>query len=222
MGVDSMDKIARLRLTIAREIFDYQVLTDALSDYSKPRDKITKLLESGAVVRIKKGLYCFGEAFRREPISREHIANLIYGPSYVSLDYALSYHGLIPERVEAVTSVTTRPSRRFETPIGSYFYRALSPARYTQGVVLESAGTITFLMATPEKALVDKVWTDRRFGGKRISDFKAYLLEDLRIDREGLTGLRNSRLEAIARAYDSAKINRLMSYLGRLGRNPNA
>ena len=111
---------------IGRDTFDYQTLLDALSDYSKPRDRITRLLASGAIVRVKKGLYCFGETFRRGPVVREHLANLIYGPSYVSLDYALGYHGLIPERVERVTSVTTRRSREFVTPFGVFSYRMLS------------------------------------------------------------------------------------------------
>ena len=217
-----MEEITRIRREITREIFDYQVLTDALSGYSKPRDKITKLLAGGAIVRIKKGLYCFGEGLRREPISREQVANLIYGPSYVSLDYALSYHGLIPERVEAVTSVTTRRSRNFETPLGSFSYRMLHEARYVTGAILEVIGKTTFLIATPEKALVDKIWTDRRFSGSRMSDFGAYLLDDLRIDEGALSRLIESRLESIALAYDSAKINRLVRCLRRLGRVSDA
>ena len=104
----SLITIGKIRQKIHLEVFDYQVLMDALAEYRKPRDRITRLLSGGEIVRIKKGLYCFGEAFRREPIIREHLANMIYGPSYVSLEYALSYHGLIPERVETVTSVTTR------------------------------------------------------------------------------------------------------------------
>ena len=217
-----MEEVIRIRREITREIFDYQVLTDALSDYNKPRDKITKLLASGAIIRIKKGLYCFGEGLRREPISREQVANLIYGPSYVSLDYALSYHGLIPERVEAVTSVTTRRSRNFETPLGSFSYRMLHEARYVTGAVLEATGKTTFLIATPEKALVDKLWTDRRFSGKRLSDFGAYLLDDLRIDEEALGRLTESRLDSIALACDSPKINRLVRYLKRLRRVSDA
>ena len=217
-----MEAISRIRREITREVFDYQVLTDALSGYSKPRDKLTKLLAGGAIVRIKKGLYCFGEGLRREPISREQVANLIYGPSYVSMDYALSYHGLIPERVEVVTSVTTRRSRSFETPLGFFSYRMLHEARYATGAILEGIGKTTFLIATPEKALVDRVWTDSRFSGNRISDFEAYLLDDLRIDEEALSRLIESRLELIALAYDSAKINRLVRYLRRLGRVSDA
>ena len=217
-----MEEIARIRSEIAREVFDYQVLTDALSAYRKPRDKITKLLAGGAVVRIKKGLYCFGEGLRSESISREHVANLIYGPSYVSLDYALSYYGMIPERVEIVTSVAIRRTRSFETPLGSFSYRMLSEARYATGAALETKGKTTFLIATPEKALVDKIWTDRRFPGTRMSDFGSYLLDDLRIDEEILGRLDESRLESIARAYDSAKINRFVRYLRRSGRVSNA
>lgn len=217
-----MNEITDIRGKIAHEVFDYQALIAALSGYSKPRDKITKLLSSGAIVRIKKGLYCFGEALRKEPVSREYVANLIYGPSYVSLEYALQYHVLIPERVEVVTSVTTRRSRRFTTPLGVFAYRSLQRSRYAMGAVLESKGKMAFLIACPEKALADKVWADKRFSGQRLTDFGSYLLEDLRIDEQALSLLSATRLEEVAEAYDSAKIDRLVSYLERLRGTPNA
>jgi predicted transcriptional regulator of viral defense system len=211
-----LNAIALIRRNVEGEVFDYQVLLDALAGYRKPRDKITRLLASGAIVRVKKGLYCFGEAFRKEPLSREHLANLIYGPSYVSLEYALSHHGLIPERVETVTSVTTRRSRDFNTPFGTFSYRMLRAPRYAVGAILETAGKTPFLIASPEKALADMVWTDKRFSGLRVSDYDAYLSDDLRIDREALSRFDRSRLQVIAAAYDSAKINNLVRYLKRL------
>ena len=60
-----------LRQQIARDVFDYQQLVACLSQFSKPRDKIRRLLASGEIVRIRKGLYAFGESLRRAPISRE-------------------------------------------------------------------------------------------------------------------------------------------------------
>jgi hypothetical protein len=213
-----MNELAGIRDKIAGEVFDYQALMGALSGYSKPRDKITRLLASGAIIRIRKGLYCFGEALRKQPISREQIANLIHGPSYVSLEYALAYHGMIPERVEVVTSVTTRRSRRFATPLGTFTYRSLSERRYATGAVLEPAGSSSFLIASPEKALADKVWADKGFSGARISDFGPYLLDDLRIDEGSLKLLGESRLKAVSEAYGSAKIERLVRYLERLRR----
>ena len=211
-----IEEIVRIRRTIEHDVFDYQALTEALSRYHKPRDKVTKLLGSGAVVRIKKGLYCFSEDFRKEPISREYLANLIYGPSYVSLDYALSYHGLIPERVDVVTSVTMRRSRGFNTPFGMFSYRMVTDNRYTVGAVLEQSGKVSFLIATPEKALFDKVWTDKRFHGVSISDYNSYLTEDLRIDLEAFANLDISRAQSIGSRYNSAQIDSLVQFILRL------
>ncbi len=217
-----MDEIVRIRRTIEYDVFDYPALTEALSGYRKPRDKITKLLASGTVVRIKKGLYCFGEDFRKEPISREYLANLIYGPSYVSLDYALSYHGLIPEQVNVVTSVTTRRSHDFNTPLGTFSYRMVTDNRYTVGAVLEQSGKVSFLIATSEKALIDKVWTDKRFNGVRVSEYSHYLTEDLRIDPDALAMLDISRLQAIGCRYNSAKIGNLVQFIHRLRSSSHA
>jgi hypothetical protein len=210
-----VNEIILLRKRISQDVFDYQVLSDTLSAYRKPRDRITKLLESEVIIRIKKGLYCFSEDFRKEPVSREYLANLIYGPSYVSLDYALSYYGLIPERVNIVTSVTTKRSCNFHTPLGVFSYRMLGESRYSIGVFWEKAGNTPFLVASPEKALSDKVWTDKRFSGIRISDYGPYLSDDLRLDPGALGKLDFSRLEKISRAYDSAKIDNLLRYMTR-------
>jgi len=191
-------------------------LLDCLRDYRKPRDRIQRLVESGQIVRIRKGLYAFAAPFRRQPVVREYLANLIYGPSYVSLDSALSHHGLIPERVEAMTSVTTGRSRVFETPFGVFSYRMLTPARYAVGALLVADAAPAFLMASPEKALADKVWADKRFAGTRMRDFGAYLTDDLRIAPDALRALDCERIEAICQAYGSPKINNLLRFLRRL------
>ena len=211
-----MSEIRLIRQRIEWDVFDYRVLMSALAHYRKPRDKVTRLLADGDIIRIKKGLYCFGEAFRREPISREYLANLILGPSYVSLEYALSFHGLIPERVEHLTSVTTQRSRSFTTPMGHFSYHTLSNPRYAVGACLETSESVRFLMASPEKALVDKVWKDKRFGGRRVSEFAPYLLEDLRIDPDGLRALDRSRLRTVVDAYASSKIDNLVGFLSRM------
>jgi hypothetical protein len=75
-----------LRTRIEGEEFDYQILVDSLKQYEHPRDKITKLLRQGAIIRVKKGIYIFGQRYARRPFSREILANMIYGPSCISLD----------------------------------------------------------------------------------------------------------------------------------------
>ena len=211
-----------MRQQITRDVFDYQQLVACLSQFSKPRDKICRLLASGEIVRLRKGLYAFGESLRQAPISRELLANLIHGPSYISLDYALNYHGLIPERVEMVTSVTLGRSRTFTTPCGIFSYRRLNQSRYAVGVILEEHNDLSFLIASPEKALADKVWADKRFDGIRLSAYGPYLLGDLRLDPARLAVLDNDCLDAIARAYDSRKLDRLMRCLQTLREQSHA
>ena len=208
--------ILSIRQRIPFDVFDYTTLISALSGYSKPRDKITKLLAGGNIIRIKKGLYCFAGALRKHPLSREYVANLVYGPSYVSLEYALAYHGLIPERVETVTSVTTGRSRDFATPIGDFSYRMLKEERYAIGADIVEAAGVSFLVATPEKALSDQIWADKRFHGTSVSTLETYLLEDLRIDSERIAELDIERLSAIGVAYASGKIDSLVRCLEQL------
>jgi predicted transcriptional regulator of viral defense system len=211
-----MSETARIRSQLGRELFDYQQLTACLGHLSKPRDKIAKLLAKGDIVRIRKGLYAFGRLYRREPLSREVLANLIHGPSYISLEYALGYHGLIPERVSTVTSVSLGRSRTFETPLGIFTYQSLKLSSYAVGADWVESPAGSFLIASAEKALADKVWTDKRFRGTRRLDFRPYLEEDLRIDLARLVALDGSRFSRIQKAYRSKKIDNLFRFLNAL------
>jgi len=213
-----MNNIAIIRDRVPQEVFDYQVLRDCLRSYRKPRDAIQRLVAAGDIISIRKGLYAFAAPFRRQPIVREQLANLIYGPSYVSLDSALSHYGLIPERVETVTSVTTGRSRTFDTPFGTFSYQMLTPARYAVGTLLLPEAAPAFLIASPEKALVDKLWMDKRFAGNRMRDFGPYLFDDLRLAPEGLRALNAERLAAIDQAYSSPKISNLLRFLHNMGK----
>jgi len=199
--------IKELRSSVDGEEFDYQTLLNGLKGYASPRDAITRLLRSGAVIRVKKGLYVFGPAYARRAYSRELLANLIYGPSYVSLDYALQHYGLIPEHVQAVTSATCSRARRFLTPVGLFMYRPVPLSVYWMGISrVETDGNVMALMATPEKALADKVRNDRGIDINSVRRMHSYLLEDLRIDEEGLAGLDADEIDKIGEACRSRKI----------------
>jgi hypothetical protein len=208
--------VISIRQRVQFDVFDYTALSAALSGYSKPRDKITKLLASGNIIRIKKGLYCFGDALRKHALSREYLANLIYGPSYVSFKYALAYFGLIPERVDVVTSATTRRSITFDTPVGGFSYRMVTGDRYDCGADLVESTGVSFLIATPEKALVDEVWTDKRLTNPSLGGLVEYLLDDLRIDPGLVAEFDLERLRMIGKAFSSRKIDNLITCVERL------
>ena len=209
--------IETIRKEIPQEEFDYQTLLDCLKGYARPRDKISDLLRKGSIIRIKKGLYIFGDEYRRRPFSREILANLIYGPSYISLDYALQHYGVIPERVEAVTSVTTGRSRRLSTPVGLFTYRMISLGAFRIGMDrIEIGDGRSFLMATPAKALADKLQDVRRIGIKTQRELRNYLEDNLRVDLAALRESKPAELDTIARGYHSRKIRLLSDLVHRI------
>ena len=196
----------KLRHEIGREEFDYAALMAALSPYARPRDRVTRMLRRGDIIRVKKGIYVFGEESRRRPYSVELLANLICGPSYVSLDSALAYHGLTPERVDATTSVTTGRPRTFDTPVGRFVYRPAPIESFHLGMDRVASGDVAFLIATPERALADKIREDRGTPLRTLTDAEEYLLENLRIDPEALARLDPEFLEELAKRTRSRKI----------------
>jgi len=213
-------KAVDVRDHIQAEIFDYQTLTDLLKGLSSPRDKITDMLRQGIIIRIKKGLYVFGDKYRRHPYSKELLANLVYGPSYVSLDYALAYYGIIPERAEALTSVTLSRSRRFSTPAGLFIYRQIPARAYETGMVrVEADSDQAFLIASPEKALADKIVSVRGTRIASVTEMSRFLEADLRIDARNLESLSAERIEEFAGRYRSLKLRRLSGLLRRLQRS---
>jgi len=206
-----------LRAQIEQEEFDYQTLSAALADYNAPRDKISSLIKQGIIIRVKKGLYVFGKEWRRNPYSIATLANLVYGPSYISLEYALHYHGLIPEYVRIVTSVTTGRSRCFSTPVGDFSYRKISLPAFSTGMeVVHNLFVGTYLMAVPEKALTDKIQSERGLPIQSTDDVEQYLVENLRIDIDDLVQLKVRRVEKYAALYRSRKVHYLAVFIRRV------
>jgi predicted transcriptional regulator of viral defense system len=201
--------IEDLRKRVPNEEFDYQILLDVLKEYERPRDKITALLKRKDIIRVKKGIYIFGERYARRPFSREVLANMILGPSYVSLDYALHYYGLLPERVETVTSVTSGRNKQFSTPVGLFTYRGIPRNAYPAGIDQVEIEGRRFFIATPEKALCDKLYDSRGTNIRSRSALKEYLSMSLRIDVEELQKLDIQALDLIAERYRSRKIRLL-------------
>ena len=184
-----------------------------MKDYARPRQEISRLLKKGELVRVKKGLYIV-PSLSQTPFSREVLANLIYGPSYISLDYALRLHGLIPERVEEVTSVTCNRDKAFTTPVGMFSYRYLRPALFSLGVTRNEIATGRHvLVATPEKALVDKLWFNRQ--EIEAKDVPAYLFDDLRVDPVAVGRLSATRLAGIVGHYSDERLVALVEAVRR-------
>ncbi len=189
-----------IRTSALIEEFDYNFLKSNLARYKHPRVKINEMLKRGNIIRVKKGLYVFGKELAKQPFSKETLANLIYGPSYISLEYALGFYGLIPERVEVVTSVTNKRKKIFNTPVGHFSYRYIHPAMYTYGITLFKLDDYhSILIGCKEKVLADMLYFNEPFENE--VQLEQYLLENLRLEAEALAGFNSKTTSKLATLY---------------------
>jgi len=182
--------------------------------YTNPHDLISRMCKRGELIRLKNGFFIIADKIKDAPVPYEQIANLLYGPSYLSYEWALSYYGMIPEGVYVVTSSCAIQSKRYTTALGTFEYSFLSHARYAIGITQKENSAGNFLIATPEKALADLVHKK----SKRLSsnDLLVDLIEARRINEEVLKNLDKSHLAEIAENYRSTAVHTLLNAIGRI------
>ena len=165
--------------------------------------KVKRLLKQGKLLHLRRGLYSMTEAlgYPDKPHPFE-LAQYIYGPSYISLESALSFHKLIPETVYTVTSATVKRSNEFQTPLGLFSYSHLHPDNFYTEVELVTENNHQFFMAKPWKAICDYISCY-----KKNWDSLEPLLESLRIHREDLPVLRLEEIELLDEYYRQARVS---------------
>ena len=177
-------------LEYAEEPLTRQIIANLLKDYKRPNDKINELVKSGELTTVKKGLYVAGpkiNILKPEPFL---IANHLWGPSYVSMESALSYWGLIPERVYEISSVTIKTAKTYKTLVGRYSYFHAASSYYPFGMKSVSlTAKQVVLIASPEKALCDKIVMTSGIFLRSPGQTQEFLLNDLRIDEGALREL---------------------------------
>lgn len=167
---------------------------------------VKRALKKGRLTQLKRGLYQIHNPYQQIKPSLFEIAQLIYGPSYISLLSALSYHQWIPEAVYTTTSVTPKRSNYFETPIGDFSFSTCPVSNFYVGVerverITESNSSSVYLMATPWKALADYYYVYKP-DWKSSADIEM----DLRIDVETLATEEKGILKAISMHYNSPRV----------------
>lgn len=192
-------------------------LQDRFREYANPKSMVARLVRSGWLIRLRRGLYMNAQC-QNDPDVRCAAANRIYGPSYVSFSYALRYHGIIPEAVPNVTSATYRKRRtkRYDTPLGSYLYRDVPVAVYDRGVSIVRAGFVPFLIASPVKALLDELGTIPAIRSQRL--LREMLFENLRVDEQMLSTLSFDDALSWASTYRSDTVQAFLRFVGSGGK----
>lgn len=190
------------KLTLSEPIYDVTFMRHVLSGIADQRGKIARLLESGELILLRRGLY----ASRRnlDPLC---LAGSIYGPSYISFETALAWHGMIPERVTEILSTTIKRAASFENDFGHFRYLAIPKFIYPIGIHRMTDSDLPFLMASPTKAIVDRI--AREAGFRSVADVARWW-KAMRI--ELLSDLDHSQLQECADGYGRPSVRWLLRF----------
>ena len=194
------------------------------------RNQLTRWEKKGWLIGLKRGVYLLNKNDRRVDIDNNVIANVLYEPSYLSLEYALNFYGIIPEAVADITSVTTRKTMRFSNELGNFIYQKIKPQAFPGFKRMEQKKN-SFFIAEAEKAIVDFLYLHlsqfstnvetRQEAGEtphqsKLSDrFGARVRDVLEHSYrfQNIEGLNSKRLIELGRLFKTKKLTRVIKEL---------
>ena len=190
------------------------MLLQELAVYANPAAKIRRMAQSGQLVPIIKGLYETDKT-----IPGHYLSGVIYGPSYLSFEFALSWHDLIPEAVYAFTSATCGKGRRkrYDTTFGVYSYRDVPIATFPYGTTLHEENGYSFILATPEKVICDLLYTRSPCGSRK--ELRQLLFDDLRMDEAVFFNTDWDDMAELAGLYHTSSHRLLISMIKEMKRH---
>lgn len=179
-------------------------------DYASPNNKLELLRKKGEYIQVRHGLY---ETDRNTP--PHLLACAIYGPSYLSFEYALSFYGLIPEKVVAFTSATMRKNRtkQFINDFGTYTYRDIPAAAFPHETVIKDYDGRGYQIATAEKAVCDMLYIQKPVYS--VKALKELLFDNMRLDEDAFHKLDKAALIFLCPLYGRKNLNFLYKMISK-------
>ncbi len=173
------------------------------------RNLVYRAALAGEIAILRRGLYVLAVPFRQAALEPAVLAPMLYGPSYLSFESALRFHGLIPDVVQNAAAATSRRSRVFDTALGHFTFTTVPVNVLMAGVRIVTfeigSQTVTGLVASPARAIADLVYTRREVSWK--NDGRRFLEESMRIDRDELAAkLRPEELEATLATFRHRRV----------------
>jgi len=192
-------------------LFDMTAVRNFFPDASEGARKVLahRAVSAGEVIRLKPGLFLLQPSFRKSDPHPYVVAALLHAPSHISLETALSYHGLIPEAVYQTASVTMARSRSFDTPIGRFTFQRVPARNPRAGVQAVKLGNNAWaFVASALRAIADIVYLRRSVVWAK--DRLGFLTDSLRIEEEDLSRIELASCEEI---QESLRSRRVREYL---------
>ncbi len=193
-------------------VFHSRLLSAGDVDLTDLGRQLSRWVKSGNLIQLRRGVYALAERYQKISPHPFLVANRMKRASYVSLQSALGYHGLIPEYVPSVISVTTGRPENLSNPLGAYIFKHIKKSLFFGYKAYDLGDRQSAFIALPEKALLDLVYLTP---GADLPDY----LRELRLQN---TGVLNSELliEFVAR-MSSKKLVRASNRIGAFLRGPN-
>ncbi|MBZ0166295.1 MAG: hypothetical protein K8I00_05760 [Candidatus Omnitrophica bacterium] len=198
-----MGKLAeKIRKSVSGGAFTDTTLNYVLRGSADGRySAVKRAIKNGDFQHIRRGLYVLGEQYQSRPLNLFEVAQAVYGPSYISFESALSYHGWIPEAVYTVTSASMKRSREFVTPLGIFSYTHIPSHKFYVGVDRIESGDGVFLLASPWRALVDFLYAHK----KEWKSLQA-AADDLRLDLDSFKDVDFKMLEELSQTFRNVRV----------------
>ena len=190
-------------------LVSFDALAQQFAGYTDVKGKIRREVQGGRLVQVARGLY-----ETDAHADGKYLAGAIYGPSYLSFDYALSVPALSPEAVYGTyTSATFRKgkTKRYENAFGTFLYRDVPAAVYPLGVEIKVERGYSYQIASPEKALCDKLYSLSPVYSVRA--LKELLFDDLRIDEAAFFALHKDDILQLAPLYRATNLKLLAKFM---------
>lgn len=162
-----------LKIVAGLPVIDSEFLLAGVTKQAPVKVQLSRWVRAGKLIQLKRGIYLLSESYRKVDVYELYIASILHSPSYISLEKALEFHGLIPEAVPVYTSVTTKRPSHYVVPIGVFDYRHIKNSLFW-GYKSVTVNKQTAFVALPEKALLDFIYLK---GGRVSFEY----IEELRL-----------------------------------------
>jgi hypothetical protein len=203
-----MNRLVDYFFSSSTGVFTQADISVAISgtDFSR-HGLVKRAIADGEIINVRRGLYCLAPKYQKNHISVYGLAEQIYGPSYISLESALSYHGWIPEAVYTCSCVSFGNAKEFKTPLGIFSYKRVPQHIFYSTVCRheDESGNI-FFMARPVKALTDYVYI-HRLNWTSITQAAG----NLRIDEDSFASVTSKELQELLGNYTNARVRKFLA-----------
>ena len=187
-------------------VFESSLLLAGKVNPENVRLQLTRWTKSGRIYQLRRGLYAIAPPYQKVKPHPFVISNHLQRASYVSLQTALSFYGMIPETIQSTVSVTSGRPEHLSTPLGSFEFRHVKPD-LLRGYHMTDLRGQQALVASPEKALLDLIYL------QPAGDSLEYLRE-LRL--QNLEQLDLNILSALSKVFNTPKMRRAIENITHL------